>query len=416
MENQPRSIADVADQINEFTYAVGLGQPQNISVPALQQISGNTGGYLLVTGAITNNNRFMLEKYFLQILAGISNAEIVLDPDGRVFAGRVERVPFQLTAGDSGVDVMLLAPNTKAIDFRLQTPSGRILEPWRALTEPGMRYVLADGLTYFRLALPVELQPNRFDAEGTWYALLTMGRPRLTRSDTPSGADTSILRGLNAAPVRRRARPQRGVSARRSAILAAENVAVRAGAPGTPEFASTAQSLPYSLVVHAYSNLSMRAYVEQAGFEPGASISVQASVTQSGIPLGQHTYVWADVTRPDGSPFTLVLAADEAGQYASMFVATMLGVYRIRVRASGTAFRGEPFTREKTLTAAVWRGGNSTGAGGSGGATGPTLCDLLRCLLHSDGVISASVEQRLRALGIDLAAVRKCAEQFCRER
>ena len=105
VENSPRMISDVADQINEYTYAVGLGQPQNISVPALQTISGNNGGYLLVTGAISTDNRFLLEKYFLQILAGISNAEIVLDPDGQLIPGHVERVPFQLTSGDAGVDV-----------------------------------------------------------------------------------------------------------------------------------------------------------------------------------------------------------------------------------------------------------------------------------------------------------------------
>ena len=94
VENQPRTIADVASQINEYTYAVGLGQPQNISVPALQTISGNNGGYLLITGAISTDNRFLLQKYFLQILAGISSAEIVFDPQGQLVPGRVERVPF----------------------------------------------------------------------------------------------------------------------------------------------------------------------------------------------------------------------------------------------------------------------------------------------------------------------------------
>ena len=52
VENRPKWISDVAGDINEYTYAVGLGQAHNISVPALQTISGNNGGYLLVTGAI----------------------------------------------------------------------------------------------------------------------------------------------------------------------------------------------------------------------------------------------------------------------------------------------------------------------------------------------------------------------------
>lgn len=62
LENRPRYLADVADQLTDRTYAVGLGQPQNISVPALQALSGNNGGYLLLTGAITGDNRFLLQK------------------------------------------------------------------------------------------------------------------------------------------------------------------------------------------------------------------------------------------------------------------------------------------------------------------------------------------------------------------
>ena len=180
MENSPRFIADVAAQINERTYAVGLGQPQNISVPALQTISGNNGGYLLVTGAITGDNRFLLQKYFLQILAGISNAEVVLDPDGVLPRGVVHRIPFQLSDADSGVEVVLLTPNPDIVDFRLQTPNGLLLEPWRARAEPTMRYETGTGLAYYRIALPVELRPHRFDQAGTWHALLQIGRADTT--------------------------------------------------------------------------------------------------------------------------------------------------------------------------------------------------------------------------------------------
>jgi hypothetical protein len=59
-ENRPRWISDVAPEINERTYAVGLGTPENTSAPALQTLAGNNGGYLLVTGAIAGDNRFIL--------------------------------------------------------------------------------------------------------------------------------------------------------------------------------------------------------------------------------------------------------------------------------------------------------------------------------------------------------------------
>ena len=51
-----------------------------------------------------------LQKYFLQILAGISNAEVVLDPQGELLPGNVVQIPFNLTEADAGVDVILLSP------------------------------------------------------------------------------------------------------------------------------------------------------------------------------------------------------------------------------------------------------------------------------------------------------------------
>jgi hypothetical protein len=145
IENQPRWISEVACQINEQTYAVGLGQPSNISVPALQTISSNNGGFLLVTGPISGDNRFMLQKYFLQVLAGVSNAEVVLDPDGVLVGDAVRRIPFQVSDADAGLDVVLLTPQPLAVDFRLQTPNGLLLEPWRARSEPTMRFETGQG-------------------------------------------------------------------------------------------------------------------------------------------------------------------------------------------------------------------------------------------------------------------------------
>jgi L-Lysine epsilon oxidase N-terminal/L-lysine epsilon oxidase C-terminal domain/von Willebrand factor type A domain len=423
VENRSRMIADVAADINEYTYAVGLGQPQNISVPALQTISGNNGGYLLVTGAIGTDNRFLLQKYFLQILAGISNAEIVLDPDGQLIPGRVERVPFQLTAGDAGVDVILLTPFAKVIDFRVQTPSGQIIEPWRAMSEPGMRFVLSNGVSYYRLALPFEFMPDRFDAGGTWHALLVIGRPRLERSDSRDGTDPSIRRGMSARPAPAGALPVRGAPAQRANILTAEQFpAVAVAGISTHGGAGPGQrTLPYSLVVHAYSNVSLQAHAEQKSFEPGATIDVYASLAQSGIPLAHRAQVWVDVRRPDGGAATVAMAESDDGQFAAQIATSAPGVYRTCIRARGTTMGGEPFTREKTLTAAVWRGGDRVSDPGNSGQVivdylrerDVRLCELLKCFMQRGGVISAELEQRLQALGIDIADARKCLEKFC---
>ncbi|HEX5875228.1 MAG TPA: LodA/GoxA family CTQ-dependent oxidase [Pyrinomonadaceae bacterium] len=424
VENSPRMIADVAAEINEFTYAVGLGKPQNISVPALQNISGNNGGYLLITGPIDQDNRFLLQKYFLQILAGISNAEIVLDPSGRVTTGRVERVPFQLTAGDAGVDVILLTPNTKIVDFRLQTPNGFLLEPWRAMSDPGMRFVISEGVTYYRLVLPTELEPNRFDGGGTWHALLKIGRPQLEPSRSPQGVDRSIIRGMFAAPQRpRRPAVTTGLAQlRRANMLAAARLDPAAGASNRRVAAAVnQQSAPYSLIVHAYSNISLRAFFKQTSFEPGARVEVFATLAQSGIPLENAASAWMEVTRPNDTTVTVPMTEIEGGEFAGAITAAQAGVYRMRVIARGKTSHGEPFTRERTLTAPVWRGDlvvdphdqPSRDPGGEpGDHRGDCTCRLLMCLLR-EGVISPELERRLREFGVSLDQARKCVESFC---
>ena len=52
-ENTPPMLADVSSSITSNTFAVGLGQPENISTVALNTLTQNHNGYLLVTGTIT---------------------------------------------------------------------------------------------------------------------------------------------------------------------------------------------------------------------------------------------------------------------------------------------------------------------------------------------------------------------------
>lgn len=426
IENESRWIADVAGQINERTYAVGLGTPQNTSAAALQNISGNNGGFLLITGAIDQQNRFLLQKHFLQILAGVSNAEVVLDPDGEIAPGQVQRIPFQLTEADSGVDVILLSPFAHAIDFRLQTPSGRVLEPWRALSEPTMRWVLGRGVAFYRLVLPTQLLPMRFDQAGTWHALLTIGRPRTKPTEgSEDGVEPTILRGLHGDA---RTRPASARSAQlpneqlRSFEIARAHeqdafVAATPGAAGGRASATAERhKLPYSLVVHSYSDISLRARAHQSGWEPGAQVRLVATLTHSGVPLESPSSVWAEIARPDGIRSQIVLQAEEAGRYSAKFDTDTGGVYRLRVRARGRSRSGQVFTRERMLTVAVWSGGDRD-ADGVGRpprtGTGEGMCDLLACLFKEGGVISPELEKRLRESGLHLEVLRKCLAGAC---
>jgi hypothetical protein len=208
-------------------------------------------------------------------------------------------------------------------------------------------------------------------------------------------------------------------------MLAAEQFSTAAFAGFNTRGSSEAgqRTLPYSLVVHAYSNISLHARSEQTGFEPGAYINLHGSVAQSGVPLAHRAQVWAEVKRPDGSATTVAMGEYDDGQFAGQLATSIPGVYRLRIRASGTTLSGEPFARERLLTGAVWRGGDRPDAGNNGQVIvdylrdrDARLCELLNCLLQRDGVITPELEKWLRELGLDPDRARKCVAQFCHGR
>jgi hypothetical protein len=108
-----------------------LGKAQNISPAALNAITNNSGGYLLLTDELDEDSIFKLAKYFLQILAGVNNEEVVVDPDGKLFAGQEHRIPFTLNEADISSDIILMLPGPHLIDFFLETPNGHLVSPVR---------------------------------------------------------------------------------------------------------------------------------------------------------------------------------------------------------------------------------------------------------------------------------------------
>ncbi len=115
------AIAPYADSV----YAIGLGQPGGVSDAVLTAISN----YMLITGDITAaERRFRLTKYFLQILAGITRAAIVVDPQGDLHVGSEHRIPFVLSDHDVQVDVVALSPLAPLLELSLEAPDGTVIE------------------------------------------------------------------------------------------------------------------------------------------------------------------------------------------------------------------------------------------------------------------------------------------------
>ena len=361
-ENSPPMLSSISS-ITANTFAIGIGLPSNISTDALNTLTLNHHGYLLVTGAITTDVSFRLTKYFLQVLAGVSNAGIVVDPDGRLPFGAEHRIAFTICDADMGFDAIVLCEAPSLLEFELEAPDGTRVEPGVAGVEPTIEYVADQHLSFYRVALPALPGDPGGTRTGTWQIVLRL-----------------INRGQVDKPLLSRVG--------------------RRGEGG----------LPYSALVHCYSNLTFAAQLSQSTTEPGGEATIRATLREYDVPLAGGAGVWAEVTDPSGAmtPVPLVMVA--AGRFECRFTTHLAGVYVARVRASGSDSHGNRFTREQTLTAAAWH--HDDGGGGDGGAgCGP--CELLRCVVDK-GVLGERALISLREAGIDVDELRRCIERCCR--
>jgi murein tripeptide amidase MpaA len=300
-ETESKYIADVAPLINDKVFAIGLGTADQIQPNALMALTNGTGGYLLLTGNLGNDDIFLLSKYYLQVLAGVTNHDIVLDPEGYVHAGQKVRIPFRLNEADISVDVLLMS-NTPAhaFEFTVETPAGDEITPV-SVTTLGGQFLAGTGVSFYRLTLPAAIGNGAHG--GKWHALIKLGKRY-------------------------------------------------------EKYAEGNKGLRYSLNVQSYSGVRLRASAQQSGNEPGASVTVAGNLTEYGIPVGaSRAQLRLELERPDKT-MTTVPMTDGDGQFAAEFTASLPGVYRMRLLAVGKTLRGRPFTREHLLTAATWRGGD----------------------------------------------------------
>ena len=167
--------------------------------------------------------------------------------------------------------------------------------------------------------------------------------------------------------------------------------------------------MPYTLLVHAYSSLRLRASLVQRSHEPGAQVSLFSTLTEYDVPVEHGATVWAEITRPDGAVVTLTLTEGEAGLFQGAFVAALTGLYTVRLRATGVTMRGRPFQREQTFTASSVPGADTPPAGAHGDGGGNCMCSLLRCLLATRGI-----QKLLAEKGLEPKQLQKCLEGCCR--
>jgi murein tripeptide amidase MpaA len=376
-ETASKYIADVSSLINERVFAIGLGTADQIKPAALTALTNGTGGYLLLTGAVGPDDLFRLSKYYLQILAGVTNQDIVLDPEAAIKPGQKHRIPFSLNEADIGLDAILLGEtNLPIFRFALETPAGDLITPAVAGGLAAIDYIAAQGVSFYRGTLPIPLGIAGARA-GTWHAVLEVDevyyKRYLAKLDNFPDWYKKVL----------------------------------------------AHGVRYSLSVQSYSGLRLQGQLIQSSMEPGAILTVRAVLTEYGLPIpATRASVKAEIERPDGTTAVLTLTETDPGSgiFTASTPASIPGVYHFRVLADGTTMRGRLFTREQLMTGAVWKSGDQPPPTSKDDpqVDRDRLCHLLSCLL-SDSALTPRFQDHLKELGLNLDALRRCLANWCAE-
>ncbi len=375
-ENQMPTIDDVAASISTNTFAVGLGTAGNVSEAALEKIAKNNDGDLLVTGDMSSPVReFFLTKLFVQVLAGITNQDIILDPHGHLVLDAKHRIPFDVTEADIDVDIVVLSHFPMLLDFCLETPAGHLIQRGDAAAEPNIDYIEDRKTSFYRISLPALPAKSAGSHAGRWHAILKFDSKRI--KELLEKQSREVFEFL---------RSKRG-------------------------------KLPYNLIAQTRSNLNMRASVTQNSHEPGARLDFDVVLTEYNQPVAGRANVSADVTLQDGSASSLSFREYEPGRFQASMPAAKAGVISFRVRASGRTLYGKPFTREQVLSAAVHLGGDTQPGTPHTDPHGAEdrLCQLLECIM-SENILSPELEKRLNVLGIDIAVLRRCLKAYCKNK
>jgi hypothetical protein len=372
LENEPLWISDVAGSIDSRTFAIGLGNETQVNTTALWALANGTGGYLLLTGLLSSSidDYFRLSKYFLQILAGVTNNNIILDPAGYIAPGARIRIPFYVCEADIDCTALLMT-DQNVVDLLLEAPDGTVINSAMA-PGLGMTYGVGAQTRHYRFTLPVAIGPGQ--RAGVWHALLAINHDDFKKA-------LSRLRD------RKDPRPFQALAT---------------------------HGARYSVAIQTYSNLKMVVRVEQSSFEPSATLTFQAALAEYDIPVEKRAQVQVELTRPGGAVVTVQMVETEPGIYEATSKATFSGVYHARIAAKGVTLRGTPFTREHSASAAVWKGGDQPYVPPRGSVK-EDWCRLLACLL-SEKILTREFEQRLKKEGVNVDGIRQCIKAYCRGR
>ena len=128
---------------------------------------------------------FVLQKYFLQILSGISNARSSSTRPASWCRAR-SSASRSAHRRRRAVDVILLTDEPEKCRFRLQTPRGQLIDPDAAPHLAGVEFVTGAEVAYYRLTFPAEVRAGGRSTKGPCTPSSSLAGPRQDE-DRPVG-------------------------------------------------------------------------------------------------------------------------------------------------------------------------------------------------------------------------------------
>jgi len=153
MENTPPMIASVEPGMLAAgleIYAVGLGQPQNISSAALALLAASANGKFFQT-----DDTLILRKDFVQVLADAYRNNMAADPIFSLQSGQTVDTPVQITRCEKRITFILNWDDPQSqITFLVQAPDGTLFTPNSPNTNRLVRYGQKPGYAFYQIAFP----------------------------------------------------------------------------------------------------------------------------------------------------------------------------------------------------------------------------------------------------------------------
>jgi hypothetical protein len=301
-ENTAPMIAEVAETIDARTFAVGIGPA---FAPALRALTLENEGFTTIVGnPVSPGNRYTLEKYLLAILSGATNGDSLLDPEGMVHPGGVERIPFLVSDAELGLDLIVISNQASALLFGLEGPNGEQASFEQLRSAPGARVRRTPRVGHAALPLPLRSPSGAIWGAGSWTLLVAAGAGR--------GHEGKWLIQAH--------------------VAAPPPVVIQA-------------PISYAAQINATTALRMRADL----LARGGVIELEATFNRAGAPLDRQPRVTVELAGPLGHHSTVALQPDEYGLHKASIASARPGSYTATFRAFGLSAGGHRFQRERTI-------------------------------------------------------------------